>query len=386
MAVGETMSKSERRYSKVARRIWLDARFRSLSAPEPSARELWLRLLTGPEAVAFPGLIPATVEQIGSKLGWGVEDARRCFAEIEAAGLARSDNESGVIYLPNALAHNKPTSPNQFVGWATVLDEEFAECKLVAEALLAARAFVAAECPGLLPAFDDAMSDHVSMARLMAPRMSLDMASEMPSEMASDMASDIQGAVSSEQEREREERASAPEPAPAGVSLSRSPQAAVEDPEPPPKPPTPDQRAAMVDAYHETVHARSPTRWPRCVKPPVKALNAAWQACGGLHGWREHLGRMAASSWLMDRIEGRTSIGWAADPERIAEVANGEHDHRGKAAKPPPDPEAERRRYAEQKAREQAERERIEAERVSPETVDASLANTPWGRKAEARA
>src|SRR5690349_15303845 len=47
------------RYRKVDTRIWGDTKFRDLSSPGPSAKYLWLFVLTGPHTSNVPGLFRA---------------------------------------------------------------------------------------------------------------------------------------------------------------------------------------------------------------------------------------------------------------------------------------------------------------------------------------
>src|SRR2546427_3847788 len=44
------------RYRKIDTRMWGDCRFRELSSPSPSAKYLWMFLLTGPHTSNIPGL------------------------------------------------------------------------------------------------------------------------------------------------------------------------------------------------------------------------------------------------------------------------------------------------------------------------------------------
>ena len=104
-----------------------DARFRALSPPAPSAQFLWLRLLTSPESVAAPGLIPATRAGLAEKLGWKTRDFDRCFDELTVETdeheypLAIADWSAGLIFLPKAVEYNPPVSPNAVKAWVASL-------------------------------------------------------------------------------------------------------------------------------------------------------------------------------------------------------------------------------------------------------------------------
>lgn len=105
------------RYSKVSRRIWLDAGFRSLSAPEPNGRDCFLRLLTASEQGPIPGLFHAWPAGIAQSLGWSTEGFGEALAEVLVNGMAELDETIGLWFLPNALRHNEPESPNTVRGW-----------------------------------------------------------------------------------------------------------------------------------------------------------------------------------------------------------------------------------------------------------------------------
>lgn len=70
------------RYSRITRRMWGDRKFCALSAPTPSARELWIYLLTGSHCARLPGLFVLGPLTLAERLRWPVEEARRCFQEI----------------------------------------------------------------------------------------------------------------------------------------------------------------------------------------------------------------------------------------------------------------------------------------------------------------
>ena len=117
------MSAAENRYSRVSRRMWRDEKFRALSAPKPNARDLWLFLLTGPHCTAIPGLFVLGEAAMAEELGWPLAATRSALEEIERAGMLRVDRGTRLVWLPNALTHNPPASPNVVVGWRTPWSE-----------------------------------------------------------------------------------------------------------------------------------------------------------------------------------------------------------------------------------------------------------------------
>ena len=123
------MSTERGRYSKVSRRIWNDDAFRKLSQPKPCGAWLWFRLLTGTELTNIPGLFQAWEAGLAQSLRWSLKDFRKAFGEVAGQGLARADWETGLVWLPNAIRHNEPESPNVILSWRSAW-EELPECPL----------------------------------------------------------------------------------------------------------------------------------------------------------------------------------------------------------------------------------------------------------------
>lgn len=113
----------KRRYRKVSTRMYFDAKFLELSRPKPSGQGLWLYLITGPHTNAVPGLFVAGEAQLAEALDWKVSDFRRCWSEIEAQGMATADWKARLVWLPRAITHNIPESPNVVTSWRVHLDE-----------------------------------------------------------------------------------------------------------------------------------------------------------------------------------------------------------------------------------------------------------------------
>jgi hypothetical protein len=114
--------------------MWDDQRFRALSKPPPNAQTLWQRLLTGPELGCIPGLFSAREGGLADALGWPVEAFRECWKEIAGQDMAEADWKVGIVWLPNALQHNGPTSPNQVAAWRKAANE-LPECPLRRKAM-----------------------------------------------------------------------------------------------------------------------------------------------------------------------------------------------------------------------------------------------------------
>jgi hypothetical protein len=133
--------KSER-VSRVARRTWNDAKFRELSAAPPNGQTLWLRLLTGPEHTCVPGIVVAWEAGLAQSLGWSPKGFREAFAEAFAKGMAEGDFSNGLIWVPKAIEHNRPESPNVVKGWSDTWHNRVPECALKVKAYWELKAFV----------------------------------------------------------------------------------------------------------------------------------------------------------------------------------------------------------------------------------------------------
>lgn len=133
-----TKKKPQERYSKIARKMWSDARFRALSSAPPNGQTLFLRLLCGPELNNIPGLFVAGEAMLAEALGWPLKGFRDVFAEVEAQGLVKADREARLVWVPKAFRYNPPDSPNVVKSWK-VQWAELPECDLKAEALCSMR-------------------------------------------------------------------------------------------------------------------------------------------------------------------------------------------------------------------------------------------------------
>jgi hypothetical protein len=122
------------RYRKITTRIWGDERFRALSAPNPNAQSLWIYLLTGPHTNTIPGLFPAGKAALAEALKWSRSGFEGAFKEITEQGMAKADWEARVVWIPKAIRHNEPESPDVVRGWRTNL-AEIPECDLKREAM-----------------------------------------------------------------------------------------------------------------------------------------------------------------------------------------------------------------------------------------------------------
>lgn len=157
---GEPMS----RYRKIDVRMWGDAEFRRLSRPQPNGQSLWQYLLTGPHTSIIPGIYAAREGGLADALGWPLEGFRQAFAEVsrkpygKALGkpLAKADWDAGLVWIPNAIKHNPPQSPNVIRSWASAWDE-LPECVLKDEAYTSISEHIESMGKGFREAFGEAI-------------------------------------------------------------------------------------------------------------------------------------------------------------------------------------------------------------------------------------
>jgi hypothetical protein len=64
-----------------------------------------------------------------------LEDFDKAFQEVFDLGMVKADFEARVVWIPNAIKHNKPESPNVVVGWGKEIDL-IPECDLKNSAVI----------------------------------------------------------------------------------------------------------------------------------------------------------------------------------------------------------------------------------------------------------
>lgn len=129
------------RYRNVSVAMWDSPDYLALSAPQPNGRTCWEHLMTARHTTSIPGLFSAGKAQLAEHLGWDVQDYEDCFSEIESKGMAVADWKARVVWLPNAIRHNPPASPNVITGWRKAWDE-IPPCELRNRALRGIWAFL----------------------------------------------------------------------------------------------------------------------------------------------------------------------------------------------------------------------------------------------------
>lgn len=146
------------RYRKVEVKTWVDNKFRQLSPMPPSGRGLWLFLMTGPFTGPIPGLFRAGRAAMSEELEWDIEAFDEAFREVSSQGMAKADFKERLVWLPNALKHNKPESPNVVRSWRDEI-ELLPECDLKNEAIANIRNHLMALGAAYLQAFDEILTD-----------------------------------------------------------------------------------------------------------------------------------------------------------------------------------------------------------------------------------
>lgn len=143
------------RYRKVETKLYGDSKFRRLSPIPPCGQGLWLWLLTGPATTIMPGVIIQGPAAMAERLGWPVEDFRKAFQEVLKQGMVKADFTAPLVFLPNAIKHNRPQSPNVIKGWAACW-EEIPECGLKTEIWQSLKEFIDTFSKAFQEAFEKA--------------------------------------------------------------------------------------------------------------------------------------------------------------------------------------------------------------------------------------
>lgn len=96
------------RYKKIDTRIWNDKKFNSLS---DDARLVFMILLTHQHLTPI-GAMRATLVGLADELHWEIKRFTSAFDEIIMQEMAKFDESSSFLWLPNFLKYNRPESPN----------------------------------------------------------------------------------------------------------------------------------------------------------------------------------------------------------------------------------------------------------------------------------
>ncbi|EAB9445621.1 hypothetical protein CSU32_15215 [Salmonella enterica subsp. diarizonae] len=95
---------------------------------------------------------------MAEELEWNIEAFDEAFQEVSSQGMAKADFKERLVWLPNALKHNKPESPNVVRSWRDEI-ELLPECDLKNEAIANIRNHLMALGTAYLQAFDEILTD-----------------------------------------------------------------------------------------------------------------------------------------------------------------------------------------------------------------------------------
>ena len=142
-------------YRKVSTSTWADLKVRNLSPIEASGQGLFLMLMVGPQTTNMPGVQPVGRLAFSEMLGWDVEAFDKAFGEVLQQGLAVADWKARFVFVPNAIKHNLPQSPNVVKSWAATW-ALVPECDLKVRAWHAIHAALSEMGPSFVAAFKGA--------------------------------------------------------------------------------------------------------------------------------------------------------------------------------------------------------------------------------------
>lgn len=118
---GEAVARRGALHRRVNPKIWDSADFRSLSRAKPSARELWLFLLTCEYMTSIPGVVRARRYTIAGDLEWSEADVARYLEELADKDFIEYDFDARLIWLKKAhlQPENRPANKDVVTGWRT---------------------------------------------------------------------------------------------------------------------------------------------------------------------------------------------------------------------------------------------------------------------------
>jgi hypothetical protein len=144
----KTKKRFRKRFHMIEAGLWASDAFQRLTPAPPCATLLFFYLRTGPHVTPLPGLWHVGEAALAEGLDWSLEDFRRCFAELEVAGLVQGDFRARLIWMPAVFQLNFPDSFTVVMSWAN-LWRDLPACPLKRQAAEFIRsAFMADESKG----------------------------------------------------------------------------------------------------------------------------------------------------------------------------------------------------------------------------------------------
>lgn len=111
-------------YRKIDVRIWNDKKFRQL---DNTAKLVFLLLLTHPN-MSMLGTLRGSKESLAYEIDVTPDAMAHAMTDVISHGMAYVD-DMGLIFIPNFLKYNAPTSPQSLVNWDAII-ENLPECDL----------------------------------------------------------------------------------------------------------------------------------------------------------------------------------------------------------------------------------------------------------------
>ena len=111
-------------YRKIDVRIWNDKKFRQL---DNTAKLVFLLLLTHPN-MSMLGTLRGSKESLAYEIDVTPDAMAHAMTDVISHGMAYVD-DMGLIFIPNFLKYNAPTSPQSLVNWDAII-ENLPECEL----------------------------------------------------------------------------------------------------------------------------------------------------------------------------------------------------------------------------------------------------------------
>jgi hypothetical protein len=136
-------------------RMHADEKYRRLTPCPPCGQALWWNLLAGKQTGIIPGLCTIGEAAFAEQLRWPLKGFREAFAEVFREGMAEADWDAHLLWVPNAIRYNPPTSPNVVRSWSDAW-LELPECDLKLKAHESMKCFLNSLAKGFREAFDEA--------------------------------------------------------------------------------------------------------------------------------------------------------------------------------------------------------------------------------------
>ena len=107
------------RYRQIHCLIWNDDKFPFL---KDDTKLVFFHLLTTPFSTPF-GLFKASIGALADEMRWSPKKYEKALKDAIAHGMVEYDPKAYVIFIPNFLKYNWPTSINQVKSWKKIFDE-----------------------------------------------------------------------------------------------------------------------------------------------------------------------------------------------------------------------------------------------------------------------